>query len=180
MYDAVVFDLDGTLIDSESLTQAAGLETFRLFGIEVEPEFLHRLIGVDDQTSAAVIHARFPQLDLMAYGTAWRATVSRHWSQGVPLKPGTVELLTAIRKPKALVTSSTRWQAVSKCCGSSSIPIPARPMRWQATKVEPDPMNGSRMVSSCRVKSRSSSAISRHGFSVGCLPSRSGGLTVWV
>ncbi|MCF1707629.1 HAD family phosphatase [Tabrizicola sp. J26] len=114
MYDAVVFDLDGTLIDSESLTQAAGLETFRSFGIEVEPEFLHSLIGVDDQTSSTVIKARFPQLDLVAYGTAWRTNVSRHWSQGVPLKPGTVELLTAIRKPKALVTSSTRWQADQK------------------------------------------------------------------
>ncbi len=41
----MVFDLDGTLIDSESLTQAAGLETFRSFGIEVEPEFLHSLIA---------------------------------------------------------------------------------------------------------------------------------------
>lgn len=114
MYDAVVFDLDGTLIDSESLTQAAGIETFRAFGLEVEPEFLHSLIGVDDQTSATVIQARFPGLDLAAYGAAWRATVSRHWSGGVPLKPGTLELLTAIRKPKALVTSSTRWQAEQK------------------------------------------------------------------
>ena len=50
MYDAVIFDLDGTLIDSESITQAAGIEAFAAMGVDIDPAFLHSLIGVDDRT----------------------------------------------------------------------------------------------------------------------------------
>ena len=54
MFDAVIFDLDGTLIDSESITQAAGIEAFASLGVAVEPEFLHSLIGIDDRTGGGI------------------------------------------------------------------------------------------------------------------------------
>lgn len=114
MYDAVIFDLDGTLIDSESLTQAAGIEAFAAVGVIVEPAFLHSLIGIDDQTGTSLIRARFPTLDTDAFSDAWTQAVRRRYAQGVPLKPGTVEVLTAITLPKALATSSTRRQADHK------------------------------------------------------------------
>ena len=114
MYDAVIFDLDGTLIDSESLTQAAGIEAFAALGVAVEPAFLHGLIGIDDQTGAGLIRARFPTLDTAAFATAWTDAVRRRYTLGVPLKPGTVEVLTAITLPKAIATSSTRRQADNK------------------------------------------------------------------
>jgi HAD superfamily hydrolase (TIGR01509 family) len=114
MFDAVIFDLDGTLIDSESLTQAAGIEAFASLGIDVDPAFLHSMIGVDDETGLQMVLARYPQLDPGAYAAAWTEAIYRHWHTGVPLKPGSLELLQALTLPRALATSSTRLQADSK------------------------------------------------------------------
>lgn len=114
MFDAVIFDLDGTLIDSESLTQLAGLDAFAEMGIAADPAFLHRLIGVDDRTSAGLIRAAFPTLDPDAFHRAWGAAVKHRYRHGVPLKPGTEELLGLIGQPKAIATSSTRAQADHK------------------------------------------------------------------
>ena len=114
MFDAVIFDLDGTLIDSEAVTQAAGIEAFASLGVAVEPAFLHSLIGIDDHTSAGVIRSRFPDLDTEAFATAWTREVRARYQNGVPLKPGTAEVLAAITLPKALATSSTRSQADNK------------------------------------------------------------------
>jgi HAD superfamily hydrolase (TIGR01509 family) len=114
MFDAVIFDLDGTLIDSESLTQAAGLDAFAELGIVADPAFLHSLIGVDDRTSAGLIRTTFPSLDPEAFHRAWSEAVRHRYRNGVPLKPGTEELLLLIGLPKAIATSSTRAQADHK------------------------------------------------------------------
>lgn len=110
MFDAVIFDLDGTLLDTESLTQAAGIKAFADCGITVDPSFLHGLIGRDDVTGAGLVRARFPQLDFDAFAEAWKRQVLAHYADGIPLKPGTHELLGAVALPKALATSSTRAQ----------------------------------------------------------------------
>lgn len=111
MFDAVFFDLDGTLIDSEAVGQVAGTIAFASLGIEIEPEFLHSMIGIDDETSEGMIRARFPGLDTAVLDAARVAEVRRRYAEDLPLKPGTHQVLEAIRLPKALVTSSTRSQA---------------------------------------------------------------------
>jgi len=114
MYDAVIFDLDGTLIDSESLTLAAGIEAFASLGVAVDPTFLHSLIGIDDQAGGRIIRARFPDLDTGAFAGEWTRAVRRRHAEGLPLKAGAHEVLVAITLPKALATSSTRVQADRK------------------------------------------------------------------
>ena len=46
MYDAYLFDLDGTLIDTESIALKANMEVFAAMGHPVDAAFLHGLIAV--------------------------------------------------------------------------------------------------------------------------------------
>lgn len=122
MYDAVIFDLDGTLLDTEALTQAAGILAFADCGINVDPAFLHSLIGRDDVTGAGIIRARFPDLEFGNFTQVWKRRVLEHYATGIPVKPGTHDLLGAITLPMAIATSSTRVQLDYKL-GVSDISI---------------------------------------------------------
>jgi len=123
MFDAVIFDLDGTLIDTEAHNQAAGVAAFAQQGITVDRSFLRRMIGQDDETSAAIIRATFPELDFDAFSTAWGHAVRRNYATGIPLKPGASALLSQITLPKALATSSTRAQADHKLALTGLLPF---------------------------------------------------------
>lgn len=106
---AVVFDLDGTLIDSERLVRTAYFATAPKFGVEVTEEQFLSLVGLHRAANDAQLRAYFggdfPLQDFYA-------AVSTHVGQGVaPLKPGAAELmdaLEAMETPFGLATSSGR------------------------------------------------------------------------
>lgn len=108
MFDAVFFDLDGTLIDTESVAMTAGLRAFAEFGHQVDESFMHGLVGKAEPDGAAIIRAAFPALDEHGFAAAWRRGFQSLLEQGVPMKAGASDLLAAIRLPKALVTSTGR------------------------------------------------------------------------
>ena len=56
-YDAVVFDLDGTLIDTENLCNAAGVTACRRLGHDVGLGFFETLAGIDDDERVRLISA---------------------------------------------------------------------------------------------------------------------------
>ena len=113
-YQAVIFDLDGTLLDTEAITHAAGIEAFAALGVEVDPAFLHGLVGKDDATGGALIRAAYPQMDPARFDTLWIAGVRRRMAAGIPLKPFALDLLDLIAQPRAIATSSGRESAARK------------------------------------------------------------------
>ena len=107
MYDAILFDLDGTLIDTESLAVAAGLVAFAAAGHPVDLPFMHRLVGIDGPTSARIISAHRPDLELPRLDALWRQGFEDRMRQSLTQKPGVTELLShAPHLPRVLVTSS--------------------------------------------------------------------------
>lgn len=113
-FAAVVFDLDGTLLDTEAIGHAAGTAAFAAQGVAVDAGFLHGLVGVDDRTNAARVAAAFPELDFARFTRDWMAEVLARQENGIPLKPFAAEVLGRITLPKALATSSQRASAHRK------------------------------------------------------------------
>jgi HAD superfamily hydrolase (TIGR01509 family) len=115
MFDALMFDLDGTLIDSEKASISSGLEAFRTLGHPVDTPFLHGLIGKDHAASGQLIGAAWPHLDLIRLNQIWQALFIEATAAYLPLKPGAQDLLAAMAHlPLVLVTSSSRKEAHRK------------------------------------------------------------------
>ncbi len=114
MIDAILFDLDGTLIDTESVAMAAGKAAFAALGHDVPVTFLHELVGVDLPTAGMKIQFAYPQIDLGQLNQHWRDGFESAIALDLPMKQGAVALLQMALRPMAIVTSSDRLAAHQK------------------------------------------------------------------
>ena len=107
---AVLFDLDGTLTDTEKLWELALADLAVELGGTLTDELRDTMVGMPLPASVAALHAAF-EIDV-----PWRVTADRltdlvhvHYRAGVPLRPGAREFLTAVREAglrTALVTAT--------------------------------------------------------------------------
>ncbi len=116
--DAVIFDLDGTLIDTEALCNETGVAACAALGHPVSLAFFEALAGIHDAERARLIGAETGHaVDAPAFFAEWDRRCAIRFADGIPMKPGVPQILDAIAAlglPMALCTSSRRSQADTK------------------------------------------------------------------
>jgi beta-phosphoglucomutase len=112
-YDAVLFDFDGVLVDSEPVHYSCWLDMLAPFGLTLDKETFDReFLGETDRFLVNALSARRnPPIDpelVWAEYPKKRELFRRRMTELLPFAPGILELLTALapRLPLGLVTSS--------------------------------------------------------------------------
>jgi len=108
---AVVFDMDGLLIDTERLARETWRQAAADCGVDLDDTLFASLIGRTRRDSGAILRERWGETFSI---DAFRARCTTRWEacvaeSGIPLKPGAAELLDyldAIRMPRAVATST--------------------------------------------------------------------------
>jgi HAD superfamily hydrolase (TIGR01509 family) len=113
--DAVIFDMDGLLIDTEAVYLAAYQAAAALMGVELPVAFCHSLIGRPSPDCDRMIQEFFgPAFSLDTFNDHADGHAARTLEAEVPVKPGAAELLAFLGErglPLAVATSSSRRTA---------------------------------------------------------------------
>lgn len=110
--DAVIFDLDGTLVDSMWMWKEIDVEYLSKFGIEVPSDLQQAVEGMSFSETAQYFKDRFNLSDPVDVIKAeWNKMAWNKYGNEVPLKKGVIEFLEELRSrgiKTGIATSNSR------------------------------------------------------------------------
>jgi HAD superfamily hydrolase (TIGR01509 family) len=114
--DAVIFDMDGLLLDTERIYVTAIMGASRAVGFDITEEFCHAMIGIPGKECDIMIQEHFgPTFPMTDYLRQCSARIASLVEAGIPLKCGAIELIDHLSRrgiPTAIATSSSRRNAM--------------------------------------------------------------------
>jgi HAD superfamily hydrolase (TIGR01509 family) len=111
---ALVFDLDGTLIDTEACYRTAFYAAAGAFGLAVPRGLYAALVGIATPDRAGLLRGAFGAgFPVEAFFATYYEQRRRVLPARIPLCPGAAALLRQVRRPKAIATSASRRTALA-------------------------------------------------------------------
>ncbi len=107
---AILFDMDGLLIDSERMAQEATFVTADLLGHAISETVALRMIGLGSDALGRMLIAEYgDHFPFAEYQRVWNEQYQTRIAKGVPVKPGVAEALAAVRSAglRCAVATST-------------------------------------------------------------------------
>jgi HAD superfamily hydrolase (TIGR01509 family) len=120
--DAVIFDLDGLLLDSECVYERITREALNAMGFPMPASLYARMIGLPGPDCDVLLRETLgPDFSSDQFIKHFRALAEPHFAAGVPLKTGALEILDELDAhgvAKAIATSSSRQGVEIKLRGA--------------------------------------------------------------
>ena len=124
---AVIFDMDGLLLDTEPLAARAWTDAATALGVEFDGALALAMVGRNWGDCVAMVRARYDArypIDALlgSWHTAYDAIVER---DGLRVKPGALELIAWLERnaiPRAIATSTRSERARAKLASTALLP----------------------------------------------------------
>jgi len=123
--DAVIFDMDGLMIDSERVSIACWSEASAAMGIALPDGFFLQMVGLGDRDCERLLRQHIDEARIASLFSNCHDLYEARTQAGLPLRPGILELLDLLQAhgvPRAVATSTRQPRANRKLAASGLLP----------------------------------------------------------